>query len=454
MAKKIPNVDLLTETFDTWLNRTNSVIDILGSEVITANTTLGVTGTPAVQLNSRLFGTFTANNLTAVTSLSVPGAFTATPTAVSINAPISINGSVGANGQILTSNGSALSWTTLRIDTASNSGLTGGPITSSGELRVKVGNGIKVDNSGIYLDVPFVQSQITGVSTLQGYTWEAPGAIGISAANTGTFTTVSSDTYRITNVSTDNFLLSSSLFRIAGFIDATTPGNGTTDTNGGVKIRSRGTGRAVLQFTNQAATTEFGNLSVGADGILRWPGNLLVNGSNLSGAGLILSDDGDIVDMNDGYASMRFASGVAVYSGNKSGTSVIRLRNNGNIEASGQIFSGSSRAVTLSEFTSGFGSGQGGSTGGNTANWTKLPNGIIIQWGTLPISQDSYSTLYFPQAFTSGTQPAVTVSGGVRAGQTGAGENPATVTTVTTSYFQVWQTENTSGTAWWIAVGY
>ena len=63
MAKKIPNVDVLTETFDTWLNRTNSVIDILGSEVITANSTLGTTGSPTNPLNSRLWGTFTANTI-------------------------------------------------------------------------------------------------------------------------------------------------------------------------------------------------------------------------------------------------------------------------------------------------------------------------------------------------------------------------------------------------------
>lgn len=392
MAKKIPYVDLLTETFDTWLNRTNSVIDILGSEAITANTSLGVTGTPAVQLNSRLFGTFTANNLTAVTTLSVPGAFTATPTSVAINAPISINGSVGANGQILTSNGSALSWTTLRIDTAANSGLIGGPITSSGELRVKVGNGIKVDNSGINLDVPFVQSQITNVSTLQGYTWEAPGAIGLSSANTGTFTTTTSNTYRITNVSTDNFLLSSSLFRIAGFIDATTPGNGITDTNGAVKIRSRGTGRGVIQFTNQAATTEFGNLSVGDDGILRWSGNLLVNASNATGAGLILSDDGDIVDMNDGYASFRFSSGIAVYSANKGGTPVARIKNDGTIESNGN------RVVTINDFTTGLGN--------SSQQWLKLPNGAILQWGSLRAPSIGSSSIIslLPTSYTVGYQ--------------------------------------------------
>lgn len=440
MAKKIPNVDLLTETFDTWLNRTNSVIDVLGSEVITANTTLGVTGTPAVQLNSRLFGTFTANNLVAATTLNVPGAFIATPTLVSINAPISINGSVGANGQILTSNGSALSWTTLRIDTAANSGLIGGPITSSGELRVKVGNGIKVDNSGIYLDVPFVQSQITGVSTLQGYTWEAPGSLGSTTANTGNFTTATATNYRITGVSSDNFLLSSSVIRTAGIVDAITPGNGTSDTNGGVRIRSRGTGRATLQFTNQTATSEFGNISVDSAGLMYWPGSFRVNVNNNTGAGLILSDDGDFVDLNDGYGSLRFGNGVAVYSGNKSGSSVIRLRSNGNIEASGTITTNGNSVLTLNDFTR-----LAGSNG-----WTRLPNGLILQYGTATSFAQVTTTITYPTSFSSFS--IAVVSGGE--GGANAQDNNPYVTSAGTSSFTVFNARNLSCTVWWIAIGY
>ena len=66
-------------------------------------------------------------------------------------------------------------------------------------------------------------------------------------------------------------------------------------------------------------------------------GNLTVNSSSTSGAGLILADDGDIVDLNNGFCSMRFSSGVQIYSGNRTGSPVITLGSNGAITASNNI---------------------------------------------------------------------------------------------------------------------
>jgi hypothetical protein len=76
-------------------------------------------------------------------------------------------------------------------------------------------------------------------------------------------------------------------------------------------------------------------------GAIRATGNLFVNMGNTTGGGIVLSDDGDIVDLNDGFCSMRFTNGVRVYSGNKTGTPVINLGNTGNITASGAIIAGS-----------------------------------------------------------------------------------------------------------------
>jgi len=452
MAKKIPNIDKLIDTYDTWLNRTNSVIDILGSEVITANATLGITGTSTSLVNSRLWGTFTSSNLVATTGFTVPNAFTVSPTSVSITAPLSINGSVGTAGQILSSNGSSLAWTALRIETGPNSGLEGGPITSSGELSVKKGNGILVDTNGVSVDIPFVQSQLQTINTLQGRTWAAPGALGTTTANSGIFTSVSSGQYTITGQSTDNFLLSSSVIRIAGVVDAITPGNGISDTTGGVRIRSRGAGRSVLQFTNQAGTGELGNLSVDSLGSMYWPNSLHVNSNNTSGRGLVLSDEGDFVDLNDGYGSFRFGNGIAVYSGNQSGTSRIRLKSNGDIEADGTITSAGSALLKLSDFTTGTGVGELSSPG-STGNWVRLPNGMLLQWGTVLATQNSFSTIYFPQAFST-ENVAVTISGGIRAGVNDSQQNPIGVTSVSSTTFSAYQAENTTTTAWWIAIGF
>lgn len=66
-------------------------------------------------------------------------------------------------------------------------------------------------------------------------------------------------------------------------------------------------------------------------------GNLVVSSGNATGGGIILADDGDIVDLNDGYASMRFSAGVRIYSGNRSGSPAITLGSNGAITATGDI---------------------------------------------------------------------------------------------------------------------
>jgi hypothetical protein len=67
--------------------------------------------------------------------------------------------------------------------------------------------------------------------------------------------------------------------------------------------------------------------------------NLTVNAAGTTGQGIILSDDGDIVDNNDGAATFRFHGGVKINNGNKSAGTVttITLANNGNITATGSI---------------------------------------------------------------------------------------------------------------------
>ena len=69
MARYVANVDITTETFGTWVERTNLMLDSLATEIITANTTYANTGAPGAQRNARLYGSFTANTLVAETAL-------------------------------------------------------------------------------------------------------------------------------------------------------------------------------------------------------------------------------------------------------------------------------------------------------------------------------------------------------------------------------------------------
>jgi hypothetical protein len=71
-------------------------------------------------------------------------------------------------------------------------------------------------------------------------------------------------------------------------------------------------------------------------------GSITISTNNATGGGIILADDGDIVDLNDAYCSMRFSAGVRIFSANRGGSAVITLGSNGNLTTSGTITENSS----------------------------------------------------------------------------------------------------------------
>jgi hypothetical protein len=62
-------------------------------------------------------------------------------------------------------------------------------------------------------------------------------------------------------------------------------------------------------------------------GNARVTGNLLVSTGNATGGGIVLADDGDIVDLNDGYATHRFSYGLRITNANGGGSTTIQLSN-------------------------------------------------------------------------------------------------------------------------------
>jgi len=66
-------------------------------------------------------------------------------------------------------------------------------------------------------------------------------------------------------------------------------------------------------------------------------GNVTVSTGNANGGGIIFADDGDIVDLNDGYCSMRMSSGVRIFSANRGGSAVITLGSNGTVTATSLV---------------------------------------------------------------------------------------------------------------------
>jgi hypothetical protein len=84
-------------------------------------------------------------------------------------------------------------------------------------------------------------------------------------------------------------------------------------------------------------TGYYADFSSTAGDCARFAGGIVVSQGNVTGNGIILADDGDIVDLNDGYCAMRFSSGVRIHSGNRSGGAVILLSSGGSITASNNI---------------------------------------------------------------------------------------------------------------------
>jgi hypothetical protein len=469
MARQVANVDIQIDTFGSWIARTNELLESFSNEVLTANSTSGVTGTPTSNRNSTLYGRFNTNTFYSSASFQVGDGIYANTTSFTFapNIKIVANNKVGTSGQILAIGTTGLYWTDSGLGTVTRvqggNGLLG-DVTTTGVLSVKAGNGITVGAAGVAVDPTYIATlPAASASALQNRTWETAGRIGATIANTGVFTTVSATSYSIAGDAT--FSISGSLIRTTGYIDATTPNIGST---GGYRLRGFNGGPAYFQVTDHLGSTQWGVANINSDGLWSWSGalsaggalaaasasltgNLTVSSGNVSGGGIVLADDGDIVDLNDGFSSHRFTNGVKVYSANKSGTNAITLASNGTISAK-ELLIPSDSYVKLSQFTTGTGVGAG-SVPGSTGNWVRLPNGMLLQWGSMPAQQDQYATVVFPQAFST-INVAVTVSGGVKDGNNDAKENPTTVIAVGSSFFQTYTTENVNITAWWIAMGF
>lgn len=106
-------------------------------------------------------------------------------------AGISANGTFGTAGMMLTTNGSAAYWSTPITGVTAGAGLTGGGTSGSLTVAVGAGTGIVVNADDIAVNSSYIATiSANNASFLQTRTWEAPGAIGSSTANTGAFTSM------------------------------------------------------------------------------------------------------------------------------------------------------------------------------------------------------------------------------------------------------------------------
>lgn len=115
MSRPISNTNIPTDTFQTFVARTNVLCDALTNEIVTANTTAGVTGNTSTPRNAQLVGTFSANTVAVVNSLR--GGNTSSNGVLTIAS----NTSVGAH-----------TWTSAANSTYSNNQLFNGNVAANG----------------------------------------------------------------------------------------------------------------------------------------------------------------------------------------------------------------------------------------------------------------------------------------------------------------------------------
>ena len=70
MSRYIANVDIYVESMDSWILKTNALLDALSNEIITANVTYANTGNTSVPRWGQLYGGFGANSVVVTNQLS------------------------------------------------------------------------------------------------------------------------------------------------------------------------------------------------------------------------------------------------------------------------------------------------------------------------------------------------------------------------------------------------
>ena len=84
-----------------------------------------------------------------------------------------------------------------------------------------------------------------------------------------------------------------------------------------------------------------------------------------------------------------------------------------------------------------------------TKDYLKLPNGVLIQWGTLQNVTAQTTVITFPIPYKVGQMPAVTAVSGA-----GSGRGTVSVEGVTINQFEIWQSTTAAKWLRWIAIGY
>lgn len=351
-------------------------------------------------------------------------------------------------------NGGALGTTTARFDVFANN------ITVTNTVNFPSGAGV---NSSLYTGTASNANTVYNIS--------ANGIVVRTGTGTGnTVSIASTNGISVTNgdgVSgnpTISFVANAGLtVNAAGvFVDASAITVGTLPTSRG------GTGGSInnLLPTQSAGTTGFVLASSGATANLVW--TQLAGPQGAQGATGAQGSQGATGSQGptgingaqgatgaQGAAGSTGAQGPQGAQGSASGAVAPILRHvTAGFTSGGQVFvTGSTPTASAAGDIWIDTAGTTGYTQSLSSNgWTKLPNGAIIQWGTVTVTPNTTGSGTFPTSFT--TVGRAVMNGVGDLGVFGQASKGATIYSVSTTGFSWFNGDETSHTGYWLAMGY
>ena len=357
-------------------------------------------------------------------------------------------GASATTAQTVTSNSQPNITTATNLTTVGTLGTltVTGNITSGGTFK---GNGSGLTNIANTSIVGAVASAYVAsvANSVAGANVTGTVATATTATTAGTVTTNAQP--NITSVGLLNGLVSSNT------VDVTTPNSGTT---GGIRIRANSlSGNAYLQITDSTGVNQWGY----------WQSNSIANSNiswsgNLTTAGIFYGNGAGLANINGSNVSQVPSAVNATYA-SSAGTvnSITSAQISSALGYTPYSSANPSNYVQLSQFTQNFNQGgtSGLSYGGTKFGWTKLPNGLIIQWG----NDETYHpgeggvTVTFPVSFPTMVLTVMAVDKGQGYGDAGDDmwvQVPYIYNSGCTVFYQSPSSGNNGYGYRWVAFGY
>jgi hypothetical protein len=86
--------------------------------------------------------------------------------------------------------------------------------------------------------------------------------------------------------------------------------------------------------------------------------------------------------------------------------------------------------------------------------WTKLPNGVILQWGTVSAAANQNNSGTFPTSFTSVARAVMNGVGSSDTSNFGQVSKGPTIYATSTTGFSYHNGDESTATGFWLAMGY